>query len=267
MGLSCGLMVAMYAGPAVAAPSRFGFVVVDPRSGPPTTTIGVEYRQDNAGMACRAATITFKWDGHNVAAAPMGHNCVAKSAFKPPRDDRSPGAHQVSAWEGGTALGGALFFVTAGSPSPSPSSSPSADPSPSPSPSKSKGAKPSASPSPEETEVDPPLPTETEPSIDGTIAAAGPPAAGQGGSESGGGGMGPIGVALAFGGALVLGGVAILGFIVFRGRRDDTEPEPAILGDSPTQPIPTFGGLFATPQPAAGLPTTVEPALPPPVPD
>lgn len=272
MGLGCGLTVAALAAPAFAAPGRFGDVVVAPKSGPGNTLIAVEYRQNGMGGVCTPVQVVFKWDGRNVATAGLTKNCVAKSAFRPPKDDRTPGPHQVSAWDnkGNTLGGAAIFVVTVGDPSPSPSASVSASASPS----RSKTPKPTASPTDDPVEVDPPLPTDDGPSVDGTVAAAAP-GDGQNGSGSGGGGFSSIGVALAFGGALVLGGVVILGFIVFRGRREDSDPEPSVLGESPTQPIPGFSG-FIPHQPSAPptestsrMPgtTAIEPVFPPPVPE
>jgi hypothetical protein len=261
MGLGGALTVATVAVPAFADPNGGGEVIVAPKSGPANTSIAVEYRLNGMGGVCAPMQVTFKWDGRAVGPpVPFTKNCVAKWAFKPPKDDRNPGLHLVTASGKGGQLGQTAFLVTTGDPSGSPSASASASASPS----RSRSAKPSASPSDDPVVVDPPLPTDNGPSVDGTVAAAGPPGNGQDGSGSGSGGISSIGIALAFGGVLVLGGVVILGFIVFRGRRDDDDLEPAVLGESPTQPIPGFSG-FVPYQP--GPSTTIEPVLPPPVPE
>src|SRR5579859_7546091 len=210
VGLLAGTGLILATDPALAAPVPFGSVTVDPESGPPNATIVAQYRATEAGVLCKPTTITFKWDGHGVAAGELGRNCVANSnPFKPPKDDRKQGPHQVTAWQGGQVLAGALFVVSGTDPSPSTSASPS------PSPSRSKAT---TTPSSTASVSDPPIPTYDAPAVDGTVAAAGAPsAAGAGTTDSGGGGGGSsIGVALAFGGALVLGGVGILGFIVIR---------------------------------------------------
>ncbi len=267
VGLTAGTGLVLATDPALAAPVQFGSVTVDPQSGPANTTIGVEYQRGDTGVVCKhELPITFKWDGHGVASAPLGANCIARAAFKPPKDDRRQGPHQVTAWQGNAPLGGALFVINGTDPSPSVSASAS------PSPSRSKGT---ATPSATASVSDPPVPTYDPPTVDGTVAAAGAPsAAAAGTSGSGGGGGSSIGVALAFGGVLVLGGVGILGFIVIRGRREDADPEAddglPVLRESPTQPLPNFPTQFvppADPYAAPAYPTTIEPGPLPPVPD
>jgi hypothetical protein len=258
LALASGIGLVLASNPAHAAPFG-GTLTVKPQLGPPDTQITARF-QWNATNACPKFNVIFKWDGHQVGSPKPLDHCVAALSFRPPRENRGPGPHSITAGTDNAVLGQATFFVvgTRPSDSPPPSQTPSATPT------KSKGTK--ASPSPSGSDVVYVPPTYDTPTQSGSVDAAG---AGAGGgsdssSSSGGGGMSPIAVALAFGGALVLGGVLILGYIVFRGRRD--EPEPAFaLAESPTQPIQTgFPRSFLAPPVD---PYHVDPSGPPPVPD
>src|SRR2546421_7915434 len=176
------MLVTMLATPALAGPRPSGHVSVDPPAGPPSTLIAATYQQNSlTPQICRRTAVTFNWDGHAVTKPiTMGGDCIATASFKPPRDDRKPGIHKVTAVPDGGNTAEAFFLIDRPDPSDSPS------PGVSPSPSKSKSAKPTPTDSAIDPATDPPLPTYAGPAVDGTVAAAAGTDHGGGTSSDGG---------------------------------------------------------------------------------
>jgi hypothetical protein len=219
--LVAGLTVLATGAPAQAAPVNG--LTLNPTEGRSGTTITASFQVAavEQGQACGHPSVTFWWDRTVVGRRDGG--CVINLSFKPPKNGKAAGPHQVTARDSRTGqIGAAVFTITSGDATSTPTGRSSA----------TATANAGAS--------DPPLPTPTEgdavtvapPSLDAARGAVAP------GSGSGTGPSALTSFALILGGVLVLGGIGILGFVVYRTRQTGPEPEPAGgLSDYPTQPI------------------------------
>jgi hypothetical protein len=217
--LAAGLSVLATGAPAQAAPT--GGLTLDPTEGRAGTTITASFQVTSIqpGADCVHTTVTFWWDRAVVGRKDGG--CVVSVSFRPPKDRRDAGPHQVIARDSKTGqVGTAIFTITGTDATSTPTGRPTGT------------AKATAGAS------DPPLPTPTE---GDTVTAPPSVDAARGVAPGTGGGSGPSALtsfALIVGGILVLGGVGILGFVIYRTRQMGLEPEPAGgLSDYPTQQI------------------------------
>jgi hypothetical protein len=216
--LAAGLSVLATGTPAQAAP--VSGLSLDPSEGRSGTSITASFQVAGVqqGQNCVHTTVTFWWDRTVVGRKDGG--CVISVSFRPPKNDKAAGPHQVTARDSRTGqLGAAVFTITGTDATPT--------------------GRATATPTATAVASDPPLPTPTE----GDTVTVAPPsvdaAAGVTPKSDIGGGSSPLtSFALIVGGLLVLGGIGILGYVVWRTRATGLEPEPAGgLSDYPTQPI------------------------------
>ncbi len=217
--LVAGLTVLATGAPAQAEPVNG--LTLSPTEGRAGTTITASFQAAvPQGQACVHTTVTFWWDRTVVGRKDGG--CVISVSFRPPKNDKAAGPHQVTARDSKTGQVGSTVFTITGTDT---TSTPT--------------GRPTATVTATTPASDPPLPTPT----DGDTATVAPPSldAARGVAPGGGGSSGPSVLttfALIFGGVLVLGGVGILGFVIYRTRPSGLEPEPAGgMTDYPTQPI------------------------------
>jgi hypothetical protein len=218
-----GLSIAMISAPASAAPPSN--LTLKPAEGGAGSTVTAEFRLTGLQPGvCTRLRVTFRWDGQEIGQNNAG-NCTASVRFKPPRNDRAAGPHQVSA-SGGNQAGFAFFTITGGDATSTPTSTPTGR--------ATATATGHATPT-YAAASDPALPVPTD-RITGSVVP--PPALDAAAGVASGGSSSFTSLTLLFGGVLVLGGVGILAFVIMRMRRGEEDPEPADgPRDYPTQMI------------------------------